>query len=216
MTPFDAYTIGFANCCGAQYSSPNPFGVSLRFDTPFEDLNDPCALLDQITTSVGPIYFKFRKALGNWARGRDAGSPSKENTKIYHGPMQDVLPPSSYATNDPRGAVRFSFLKPKVNVGVLIAKDYETYYKWYIDTPSGKRDLARTYAPSYKGKTPFTFQDMWDMNIKDYSVQLPMLREGLGDALVYESEYFFNANHPEQIIPTLKLFVFDYGNKETK
>jgi hypothetical protein len=130
--------------------------------------------------------------------------------------MQGVLPAHSYATNDPAGNTRFSFLKPKVNVGVLIAKDYEAYYKWYMDTPGGKRDLAHTYSSSYKGKSPFTFKDMWDMQIKDYSVQLPMLREGLGDALVYESDYFFNANHPDQVVPTLKLFVFDYGNKETK
>jgi hypothetical protein len=101
-------------------------------------------------------------------------------------------------------------------VGVLIAKDYETYYKWYIDTPTGQGDLQRVYSPSYKGRTPFTFKDYCDITIKDYSAQLPMLRAGLGEALVYESEYFFNANHPDQLVPTLKLFVFDYGNKETK
>jgi hypothetical protein len=64
VSPFYAGTIGFSNCCGAQYSNPQPLGVSLRFDEPFEDLDDPCAKLDQITTSVGPIYFKFRKAFG--------------------------------------------------------------------------------------------------------------------------------------------------------
>jgi hypothetical protein len=216
MIPFDPYTGGFANCCGAQYSIPNPLGVSLRFDEPFEDLSDPCARLDQITTNAGPIYFKFRKAFGEWKRGKQQGNSSVSNSQIYHGAMQDVLPIQHYPINDPTGQIYFRFLKPRVNVGVLIAKDYETSYKWYIETPAGQIDLQRAYSSSYKGRTPFTFKDYWDITIKDYSAQLPMLRKGLGDALVYESEYFFNANHPEQLVPTLKLFVFDYGNKETK
>jgi hypothetical protein len=88
MTPFDPYTGGFANCCGALYSNPEPLGVSLRFNEPFEDLSDPCARLDQITTSAGPIYFKFRKAFGNWMRGQQRGTPTRGNSKIYHGAMQ--------------------------------------------------------------------------------------------------------------------------------